>query len=215
MTTFTQKARHCFLVTALFSTGLVNCGLAADLNPTVPAGEEAGPEKWQFALGIYGFVPWVDGTSGAGSQTTDLDLTGGDILDALRFADLLDGEVVYDNRFSAMIDVMYANLGGASTTNRGNRVRLTFRESIIEGRAGYRFISRGPTWLEAYVGLRYWDISRSLSLTGPLGITPTSVAGDSWIDPIVGLRGRYGIAENWGLIGQGDIGGFGIGSDFS
>jgi len=205
------------LTTLLLLAGGATSGSAADLAQPVPTDDFPPPKKWEFVLGVYGFLPWVNGTTGAGSQTADLSLTGGDILDALRFGYFFDGEVVYDQRFSAMFDVMYANLGGAGDTDRGSRVRLTFHEYIIEGRTGYRFFRQGSSWLEAYAGVRYWDVKQTLSITGGgrLGLTRTGSAGDQWVDPIVGLRGRYGVTENWGLIGQGDIGGFGAGSDFS
>ncbi|MEP1930662.1 MAG: hypothetical protein ABJN98_21165 [Roseibium sp.] len=190
---------------------------AADPENAAPAEAVESPRKWEFVLGVYGFVPWVNGTSAAGSVTSDLNLTGGDILNALRFGYFFDAEAIYDNRFSAMLDVTYANLGGASSSSRGSRIRLTFSEHIVEGRLGYRFVSKGPSWAEAYAGVRYWDFNQDLSVTGggPFGITRTGSAGDTWIDPIIGLRGRYGFAHKWGLIGQGDIGGFGLGSDFS
>ncbi|CTQ55341.1 hypothetical protein LP7551_03882 [Roseibium album] len=206
-----------FLASLTVSTGLIGSGIAADLDQTAQSEDFPAPKKWEFVLGVYGFLPWVNGTSGAASTTATLDLTGRDILDALRFAYFVDGEVVYDRRFSAMVDIMYANLGGASSTRRGTRIGLTFSEYIIEARAGYRFLVEGPSWLEAYGGVRYWDVTQTLSITGGgrFGLTRTGSAGDQWIDPIVGLRGRYGVTENWGLVGQGDIGGFGAGSDFS
>ncbi|MEP2703389.1 MAG: hypothetical protein ABJQ71_15285 [Roseibium sp.] len=96
-------------------------------------------------------------------------------------------------------------------------LRLTFHEYVVEGRAGYRFITKETTWLEVYGGIRFWDVQQNLSLTGPLGIVINSqaTAGDTWIDPIIGLRGRYEFANGWGVVGQGDFGVFGVGSDLS
>jgi hypothetical protein len=212
---FNRHLLACSLSTILAAAALVTIANAADLENTSPDEMPPPPKKWEFILGAYGFVPWVTGNVGTGSVDTDLSLTGRDVLDALRFGVFLDAEALYDNRYSAVMDVSYANLGGATDTERGNRIRLSFSELIIEGHIGYRFVTQETSWLEAYGGVRYWDVSQTLSLTGPLGNTASGSAGDTWIDPIIGLRGRYGIAENWGVIGQGDIGGFGIGSDFS
>lgn len=42
-----------------------------------------------------------------------------------------------------------------------------------------------------------------------------TTASRDWIDPFVGLRARYAFAEAWSLIGYGDIGGFGVGSELT
>ena len=39
--------------------------------------------------------------------------------------------------------------------------------------------------------------------------------GDSWTDPLVGVRYLHPISPRWRLIAQGDVGGFGAGSEFS
>ena len=46
-------------------------------------------------------------------------------------------------------------------------------------------------------------------------VTTNESADKSWTDPIVGLRGRWNYDERWFLAGRGDIGGFGVGSDFT
>ena len=40
-------------------------------------------------------------------------------------------------------------------------------------------------------------------------------ADKDWADPIVGLRGQWNINDKWYLAGKGDIGGFGVSSDFT
>lgn len=45
---------------------------------------------------------------------------------------------------------------------------------------------------------------------------PTAAsAEEDWVDPIVGLRGQWNLNDKWFLAGRGDIGGFGVGSDFA
>jgi hypothetical protein len=45
---------------------------------------------------------------------------------------------------------------------------------------------------------------------------PTEASADvNWIDPIIGLRAQYHLTEKWYLAGKSDIGGFGVGSDFT
>jgi opacity protein-like surface antigen len=36
-----------------------------------------------------------------------------------------------------------------------------------------------------------------------------------WVDPYIGARIQHPVADRWTLVGYGDIGGFGVGSDFA
>jgi opacity protein-like surface antigen len=59
-------------------------------------------------------------------------------------------------------------------------------------------------------GLRYNSIRSELGLSG----TPVAAAEDWW-DPFIGVRAQIPLAERWSLMGYADIGGFGVGSDFT
>lgn len=64
--------------------------------------------------------------------------------------------------------------------------------------------------LEAVAGGRYVAFNVKLDI-GPFSPERTI----SWVDPLVGLGGHVDLAERWRLIGHVDVGGFGIGSDFT
>ncbi|MEP2703390.1 MAG: hypothetical protein ABJQ71_15290 [Roseibium sp.] len=119
-----MEERNLDLIQRRFFRALLLLVMAAILSPVSASSAndmEPAPKKWEFIIGAYGFIPWVEGTVGAGDLTSDLSLTPGDVLDALRFAAAVDAEVVYDNRFSATFDFFYANLGGAQSSKRGSR----------------------------------------------------------------------------------------------
>ncbi len=80
---------------------------------------------------------------------------------------------------------------------------------------GYQAFAQYPE-LELIAGARYidQDIKVNLTTRGPLQ-PPQIVAGDSWVDPFIGLRYFGPINNNWSWILRGDIGGFGVGSDFT
>jgi hypothetical protein len=47
-------------------------------------------------------------------------------------------------------------------------------------------------------------------------IIPEQVAGTKeWVDPFVGLRGRFNLTDRFYLTARGDVGGFGVGSDLA
>ncbi|MGV6825446.1 MAG: outer membrane beta-barrel protein, partial [bacterium] len=49
----------------------------------------------------------------------------------------------------------------------------------------------------------------------PLPIKRKTHIGDNWVDPFVGLVADWPINEFWTIRARGDVGGFGVGSDFT
>lgn len=73
--------------------------------------------------------------------------------------------------------------------------------------------------LDTYGGLRltYMDIERNIN-TSSGGVPSGAESRDDselWLDPFIGLRARQNLSERWSLAVLGDIGGFGVGSEFS
>lgn len=44
---------------------------------------------------------------------------------------------------------------------------------------------------------------------------PDASGDKDWFDPLIGARAFFDFSEHWNLSLQGDVGGFGIGSDFT
>lgn len=122
----------------------------------------------------------------------------------------------------------------------GADVGAEFQLVIVEAGATYQLFQHhsGGGWkdsvpsrstaLDLVVGGRYWNIETDLKL----GLTATvdfaalglrrsrslAIADGGtvdWFDPLVGLRLRHQLAPGQDLFARGDIGGFGVGSDFS
>jgi hypothetical protein len=62
--------------------------------------------------------------------------------------------------------------------------------------------------------VRIWDLSTEVDLSGAFVENGIS-QDDLWVDPLIGARILWHFADRWSLIGRGDIGGFGVGSDFA
>lgn len=190
---------------------------------------------WRVILGIPAWIPWTTGTMQIGPLTVDADLTGQEALEELQSFFAGQFEVIYQEQYTFLIENYYVNIGSTDKFGRGGEATLGFRESITDARLGYRAINNPDGWLEVYVGVRWWDVSPSSTVTtqeiilrpsiGPRGgIDPTidvksrtftEATGDSWVDPIIGLRTQYDINDRWYLTALGDIGGFDVGSDFA
>jgi opacity protein-like surface antigen len=77
----------------------------------------------------------------------------------------------------------------------------------------------GRSPVDVIGGLRYSKIEASADINGSLfgtpGITVSRSGDKDWVDPYIGARIQHPIADRWTLVGYGDIGGFGVGSDFA
>jgi opacity protein-like surface antigen len=146
-----------------------------------------------------------------GSLETSVDASFSDLLDNLDSGIMLYYETWKDDR-GFLLDVVSARLRNDYT---GDVVTadLKVKELIVEG--AYVWRREMPrSGVDYLAGVRYVDMDNDLTLT--LGPVPVSAsAGDSWIEPFVGARYRSTLSDKWDFGVRGDIGGFGIGSDFS
>jgi len=106
----------------------------------------------------------------------------------------------------------------------------TIKMFIGEAAAAYEFYRVGTpaaySAFDVYAGLRGWwqEASASLTVNARLDIRDLQISGSraiaksgdvSWVDPLVGLRWRYRFAPDKEFVVRGDVGGFGVGSEFS
>lgn len=168
-------------------------------------------DNWAFAISPYF---WGAGLSGNIGQfnlpTVHLESDFSDILKDLDFAFMAMGEARND-RLSIFGDVMYTKISTGSGTPRGiiaGSVRLkseTFSGLIG---AGYSVLQSERGNLDLVAGVRVWYAGSKVSYAG--GMLDGVSARDSatWVDGMVGLRGKYSLTENvylsgWGLVGAG------------
>ena len=189
--------------------GLAAAAMAALLGMPAQAAEDA----WQHALAIYMVGSSINGTVGVGDLDLEVDMSFGDILDNL------DGGAMLAYRgtrgpWSFGADFAYLGLE-ASESELGPlgrvRVGIDADQLMLTADVGYALNDR---W-SVYGGARYWDLDTDLSLAFAVGQLVTASASESWIDPIVGLRYFAPLGGKWSLMAWGDVGGFGVGSDFS
>jgi hypothetical protein len=108
----------------------------------------------------------------------------------------------------------------------GRSFGLDVQMAIIEVGAAYEVAGYGPLSFDLLGGARYWhqEADLSLGVAATIGLGGPGVAGArefarsgsvNWLDPVIGGRVRYAVASGHELFLRGDIGGFGVGSDFS
>lgn len=75
--------------------------------------------------------------------------------------------------------------------------------------AGWAVVDTGTTRVDLGGGVRHWDIKAKIDFK-KLNDPSTEV---TITDPIIALRATHQIGERWELAGDGNIGGFGVGSE--
>jgi len=166
---------------------------------------------WTHEVAPYIWGTSLTGTTGIGPATVDVNASFKDILDALDMA-AMGSYRGSNDRVSVMFDVVYASLGGSGTGPAGAvSAHVDIDQLVMEGDLGYALTDH----LHGFVGLRYVDLKSRIRIQGPLGMDPSVSGRVDWVDPVVGLYYEAPISGKWSFGLRGDIGGFGIGSNFA
>ena len=171
---------------------------------TIPAvAQEPTQKNWQWRLSpLYLWGVSISGDQTIGGATVPLELDFSDIFSNLETVFTANFEGMYNNKWGFRIDYSYIDIKGDQ-----GPLSIKFQNTLAEVDGLYRFIS-GEHNLDFLFGLRYTDQETSVSPT-PLNIS------QDWTDPVIGGRWIWDFADAWAIIAIGDIGGFGVGSDFT
>ncbi|MDH5255608.1 MAG: hypothetical protein OEW72_06805, partial [Gammaproteobacteria bacterium] len=175
----------------------------------------ADANEWQHTAVVYMIGAGIDGTAGVGPVEGDVDVSFGDILDSLEFGAM----AAYrgDNGpFAIVADLIYMDLeNDKSGLGPFGQTRATIEldQLITELDASIALTDR----LDAYAGLRYWDVDSTVTVVGggPLGETINGSLSEDWVDLLYGLRYAMPLGDKWTFIVRADMAPFGTGSDFS
>jgi hypothetical protein len=172
----------------------------------------AEDDELTFVVSPYLWLPVVTGDVGGSEPgAIGFEIDTGDLLGAFESGGLIHGELRHRSGWGVSIDYMFADLSASSDIGvvLDTRVDAAIFEATV-----LRRISLGRHSLDAYAGMRRWasDVVVDVS-AGPIGIE--ILTGDTWTDPILGARYHHAISDRWQLLVQGDVGGFGIDSDFT
>lgn len=184
------------------------------------AGEAQAQSDWEYALSAYGWFTGMSTELDTAFGTVEAELSFGDIWDQLDFAAFGTFEA-RNGRWALVTDLNYAKLSAGNDTPVGlafDSVTVDTRLTIISALAAYSIIDRSDLRVDLAGGIRYYDVSIGVDLTAALPIDNRSASfGDSWVDPVVGVRMRAPLSDDWFFNGFADVGGFGLGdaSDLS
>lgn len=191
------------------------CGSAqaADVSPLLTQEPQAAEPQsgWTFSVAPYFWMAGLSGdTSQFGLPTVHMDANFGDILGNLDFAFMAAGEARND-RFSVIGDIIYTKLSANGETPLGilaDDVDVTSESFSGLLGVGYAVLDGPEGHLDVVGGVKVWSVDTTISFNGGiLGGVETSDSA-TWVDGMVGLRGKYSFTPEiyltgWGLVGGG------------
>lgn len=196
----TPKRWGIFSLIILFIAGLSLCAQSQQYTSITP------PDKWEFHVTPY---IWVTGFHGDatvdGVPVNDID----DGISNVGFQGRFEG---IKGRWGFFVNSTYINPSTDVTTPQRDPT-LNVTQWTVDLGGMYRVWSQCSgaegkyQAVDVFLGGRYWNIDGDLEQIGEFN--------DSWVDPIVGARYLTSLSRRWVFDVRGDVGGFGVGSDFT
>src|SRR5688572_26868627 len=176
----------------------------------------AGP-KWSVAIAPYF---WAAGISGDVAQfglpAVEVDASFLDIFEHLDFGAMLASEFRY-GRYGLFTDLMFVKVSGGAGTPLGllaDSISVDTKSLALTVAPEYRLFEDQSGSLDIMAGIRVWSVDTDLSFSGGLLDGASASDGDTWVDPLVGAKGRFNLTPKLYLTGWAMAGGFGVSSDF-
>jgi hypothetical protein len=196
------------------------------LAATLPIAAHAQAGDWKYEASIYGWFPSIGGSTSFPVTGTgpSLDIDAKQVIDALKFTFMGSFEARH-GMWGVWTDLVYADFGASKQGSRDFTVDhqpvgvdanlvLDVKSWIWTLAGTYRLVAAPDYTLDALGGLRYIDLSQTLSwsLSSSIpqlpGQTGSATADISNWDAVVGIKGRalLGAERRWFIPYYLDIG---------
>jgi hypothetical protein len=183
-----------------------------DIAPVVEPIIEESPvtNQWEFRLSPY---VWIAGFKGdvagiPGFPPTSIDISTSDALDDTEIALMAMFEAKKNGK-GFLMDFMYSDIESEEAIAGPLSLTSQTKTTIVSGAYLHEIYNEEQSVVDVFAGVRYWKIDSHLALIGP-------GAGhkESWVDPLIGIKGRTALGDTKFYASAGaSIGGFGLNSD--
>jgi hypothetical protein len=207
------------------SMRLLAAAMAGTLAAAAPAMaqqmETATPpgDRWTVSVAPYLWLSSMDGNATVGGVKSDVDVPFSDLLKDLSggFMTAVDVE---RGRFGIGVNGLFARVSSDAdvgsteidiTSDSGQLAIMPFYR-LVEWQYG---VSSSGAPLRLVVapeaGFRLTYMRTELEIRRG----PTVDSSENWVDPLIGSRIGLGLTDRFAIIGEGNLGGFDVGSDFT
>jgi opacity protein-like surface antigen len=193
---------------------------AGELGRLCAVADEEAKAPWTFTAALYLWAAGIEGNVSAGGTTVSIDVPFSELFDDLTGA-LMGRFGARKGRWGILVDVFWCALEENTSGPVGIRTEvdlfigeLTGSYTLVTARSPDAEASadeppKGLFTLDAYAGARVYSVGVEITTT-----LTSSEQDETWVDPIVGFEARYQ-ARRWLFLARGDVGGFGISSEFA
>ena len=223
-----KKPQKVSLVFAVLLAFAVFCPLAsAQEAPSKesPPAKASAPQgdKWEVEVTPYFWAASLRGDVMVKGLDANLNLSFLDLAEYLDVGGMAHMEIRKGD-WGIFTDGMYMKLSatGDAVAPRAGLVggNVKIEEWIVELGGMYRIGQWTPderkVSLDVLGGGRYWDLKGTLNFSAPaVGFYFDNNKSKDWVDPFVGLRMTANLTRDFYFQARADVGGFGVGSDFS
>lgn len=178
---------------------------------TAPAATQA--QDWTGQVTLYGWGAGIGGdfTPLTGAPTLSFEKSLSEVLEDLDTAFFATAFARRGN-FVLFGDLTYsaASKGGLVPPGIPASGEVTLRALTLA--AGRRFDAGGGTTVDVMGGVRGWSVDGRVSVP----LAGVSIAPEqTFVDPVLALRVNTPLSNRWSVLTYADLGGFGVGSDFT
>jgi hypothetical protein len=183
---------------------------SADASPIPKVSDE-----WRFEVTPYLWGTGIRGTVNLNdSAAKSADMSSGNVLSDLKSGGMIAAEA-HKGNWGIMGDLISATLQNSGSvpvlTPDGRATigdKVTVQQTILTGAFSYTLANTKDAYVDALLGVRAIDVTATLGLTVDGTSIKRSISKKtSTVDPIIGAKGRYRIADStWYIPFYGDIG---------
>ena len=205
------------LTTIVLFVALVSVSASAQTdNNTTSSSQTTSSEEWEFTVTPYVFFAGLKGTIGVQGQTASVNARFPDIFRNLDFA-LMGTFEARKGNWLILTDAMYMSLSGKRVTPSPffSDIDVEVKETIIDPEIGYRVVKRERGSIDLLAGVRIWHVKPHLTFQPRILPLVDVEESKNWADPVIGARGTANLSPRVFVTGRFDVGGFGVGSDFT
>lgn len=214
-----MKSSRLLSAIAVLTLNPAACLLAGPPAQVAPTPAPASDDGWWVHATSYAWLTAQKGDLRIGALSVPVDVSLSDTIDSFDEIDMafMGGLEAGRGRWSIGVDLTYTKISDdfAADGNVFDSFRLEQTNWMINPFVSYQLVKEQGWHLDAILGARINIIE--MDITGRfVGDRQITVGGSrDWVDPIVGLRGSRDLTDRL-LVGfRGDIGGFGVSSDFT
>ncbi len=181
----------------------------------------AAADEWAFQLSPYAWLAGMKGNTGKLPDGTPVytEVSPSDVVEDVEATLML---IFNANRGAHGIytDIFFADIQSDEEVlpppvDLSLKVRA--KNTVVSVAYQYQFFRSEAASAELMVGARYWDTEAQLNFKGGGGLLEGQrlSSSDSWVDPLLGIKGSFPLGDSrFYFVGGGAIGGFNVGSDW-